>query len=488
MSKDKENKNLPIIIHPECHFLELPFFSLSWRGLNEKSETVFRYEEVREGEKGIFEWHVTSNVRYGYPTPFDRRTVRAIDAVIYEKIRESGYPVENPISFSIYHLADLMRSKTRGGRFYQDIKQSLIRIVATTVESRGSFWLKDKKRWIHDVFHLYDKVRFAGEETEDGDGANTNYLWLGEFILRNINSRHVRPLNYLYLASLKSDIAGRLYELLSGKFYGLIRKGGRNYNIDYSTLCQLLPIALQRYLSKAEEKLRPAHEELIKTGFLKKVEIRKGKNGFVVVYFPGERAEELIKSTLPNEVIDNQMLVPFVREKDENIQLSDIGQKLHSRGLSRSVAVQFCGKYPEKLIHEKIEMFELLREKGSDLISKNPAGWLRKAIEEDWKPSGEQQKAREIQARTSEEREQYARWMERRRILIEQELNKWDDTPSEERIKPRLEAWKMVNSGITEEELEKRKQEYIDGLPKTDVEKQEYLSRNYPDHPPEDFK
>ena len=211
MSKDKENKNLPIVIRPECHFLEFPFFALSRKGLKDKKEIVFRYEEVREAEKGVFEWRVLPSAKYGCPSPFDRRVMRAVDAVVYEKIKREGYPVENPIEFSVYQLADLMGYSTQGGKIYRDVRDSLRRIKLTGVESGGTFFLKDKKRWVYDVFNIYDRVLFKGEEDKDGEGAEKNCLWLGDFVLRNINSQHVRPLNYVYLAGLKSDIAGRLY-------------------------------------------------------------------------------------------------------------------------------------------------------------------------------------------------------------------------------------------------------------------------------------
>lgn len=492
MSRDKENKNLPTVIRPECHFLEFPFCALSRKGLKDKTKLVFRHEEVREGERGVFEWKVLPSAEYGCPSPFDRRVMRAVDAVVFEQLKENGYPVENPLEFSIYHLADLMGYSTRGGKIYRDVRDSLLRIKLTGVESGGTFFLKDKKRWVYDVFNIYDRVLFKGEEDGDREAVDTNYLWLGDFVLRNINSQHVRPLNYVYLAGLKSDVAARLYEVLSGKFYSLIRKGGSNFNIDYLSLCQLLPIAPQRYISLVKQTLERAHNELKKTQFLEKIVFRKGKNGFVVVYFPGERAEELIKPTLPNDVADNQILLPFVREEDESIQLSDIGQELHSRGLSRSVSLHFCGKYPEKLIHEKIEMFDFLRSSGSETISKNPAGWLRKAIEEDWQPSEEQRKAKEGRARQDKEQGRQARWIEHRKTLIEQELNSWDDTSPEERVQGRLEFWiageNLNGRPPTKKAIEEKQKELIDNLPKTDEERREHLSHNYPDHPPEDFE
>ncbi len=488
MSKDKENKNLPIVIRPECHFLEFPFCALSRRGLKDKTKLVFRHEEVREGERGVFEWKVLPSAEYGCPSPFDRRVMRAVDAVVFERINENGYPIENPIGFSIYHLADLMGYSTRGGKIYRDVRESLLRIKLTGVESRGTFFLKDKKRWVYDVFNIYDRILFKGEEDGDRESVDTNYLWLGDFVLRNINSQHVRPLNYVYLAGLKSDVAARLYEVLSGKFYSLIRKGGSNFNIDYLSLCQLLPITPQRYISLAKQTLERAHEELIKTDFLSRVDLRKGKDGFVVVYYPGKRTAELIQPALMNDADDNQMLLSFVKEDGESIQLSNLGQALHERGLSRAVAIQCCQKHAEDYLLQKIEMFDFLKITGSDQISKNPAGWLRKAIEEDWQPTEGQKRSKAVEAQKSEEQERQARWIEHRETLIGRELEIWDDTPSEERIRPRLEAWRMVNSDVTAEELEKRKQEYIDGLPKTDAEKREYISRNYTDHPPEDFE
>ncbi len=434
----------------------------------------------------------STSAEYGFPAAFDRRVMRAIDAILFEQLKENGYPVENPISFSIYELTDLMKLSTRGGEIYRKTKDSLRRVVATTVSSSGSFWLKDKRRWIEDVFHVYDKVRFAGEETEDGQGAETNYLWLGDFILRNINAKYVRPLHYVYLAGLRIDSAARLYEVLGGKFYGLINRGGKSFNIDYLTLCQLLPVRPQRYLSHAKQKLQKAHDELIATGFLSKVEFRRGKNGLVVIYYPGDRVRELIEPALMGDVVDNQILLPFLREEDESIQLSELGRQLHERGLSRAVAIQFCQKHAEDYLRYKMEMFDFLRNTGSELISKNPAGWLRKAIEEDWQPTEEQKRSKDVEAQKAQKQERQARWIEQRRTLIEQELETWDDTPAKERIQGRLDFWiagQKINSGEpTADEIEKKRQELTDNLPKTDQERREYIARNYPDHPPEDFK
>lgn len=486
-----EDSLLPAVIHPEANFLRLPLFSLSWRGLKNKTKTEYRYIDERDGKKVELLWQVTANAEYGYPTPFDHKVARAVDALINESIQKNGYPLQNPIPFSIYRLARLTDHRSDSATLYARIRESIERIIATTIKSEGSFFLKDEKRWLGKVFHIYESAIFMGREMPDGSIADSNYLWLGREYLRNINAQYTRPLDYTYLTGLRSELASRLYELLSGKFYGLPQKE-ECLRISYSNLCQTLPITEQRYYSKAREKLDPAHEELIKTGYLSRVIYQryKRRKSFNIKYYLGERARREKNGYFPKgSTQEEQLLLPLVDNVAEaGNGLSPLAQELCQMGLSKSAAMEFAQIHSEDYIREKIEMFELLRENGSDLISKNPAGWLRKAIEEDWQPTEDQKKSKVIDAQKAQEQERQARWIEHREALIEQELEIWDDTPATERIKHRLEAWEMVNSGVTEEELENRKQEYIGLLPKTDAEKREYISRNYTDHPPEDFR
>ncbi len=491
--QELEDSLLPAVIHPEANFLRLPLFSLSWRGLKNKTKTEYRHIEERDGKKIELLWQVTANAEYGYPTPFDHKVARAIDALINESIQKNGYPLENPIPFSIYKLARLTDHGSDSASLYARIRESIERIIATTIKSEGSFFLKDEKRWLGKVFHIYESAIFMGREMPDGSVADSNYLWLGREYLRNINAQYTRPLDYKYLTGLKSELASRLYELLSGKFYGLPKK--EDYlRISYSNLCQTLPLTEQRYYSKAREKLDPAHEELIKTGYLARVIYQryKRRKSFNIKYYLGERARREKNGYFSKDSNQQeQLLLPLVESHEARNGLSSLAQELHQMGLSKSAAIEFAQIHSEDHIREKIEMFELLRETGSDLISKNPAGWLRKAIEEDWQPTAEQQQAKESRVRKDKEQERQARWIEHRRTLIEQDLNNWHDTSPEERVQGRLDFWiagQRINSGPpTKEEIERQQQELIDTLPKTDQEKREYIARNYPDQPPDDF-
>jgi len=386
----------PSIIRPEINFLNFPFFALSRRGLKDKTKTECRFIEERNGQKVELLWRVISTAEYGYPAPFDRRVSRAVDALIQETLERTGYPLKNPLPFSIYRLAELMGLNPRGGKVYRDIKVALLRIKFTGVESKGSFFLKEKKRWIHDAFSLYDRVLFRGQDMEDGTMAESNYVWLNSFYLRNINQQYVRPLDYNYLAGLKKDIASRLYELLSGRFFGLPRSK-KHYQVNYISLCEFLPITPQRYISKAIEKMKPAHDELIATGFLSRVVFRKGKKDFVVVYYLGKRAERERRGGLAKQIAElateRDASHPPLDTPDTIIQLSELAKELHDRDISQSVSMRLAKNYSEYHIREKIKIFDFFMKADDGTITDNPAGWLITAIKNDIKPTKKQERA-----------------------------------------------------------------------------------------------
>ncbi len=289
--EDEQTPLTPEVIRSEVNLLTFPFFALSRKGLKEKTKIEYRAVVQRGDKKVEILWRVSSNSEYGYPGPFDQKVHKAIEEII----NELPHPIQNPIGFSIYELCRRMQLGSAGGSDYKKIKEGLERIVATTVKSRGTFYAKGRKKWIDDVFHLYDRIIFRGEELPDGALAERNYLYLNSWYLENLNARYVRPLDYQYYKALRSNIAQRLYELLGVKFYGLMRAGYTSIGYRYSTLCQLLPLTRQKYLSQARQILDPAHEELLKTEFLagaewSDVDSEQEENDWLVTYVPGARA------------------------------------------------------------------------------------------------------------------------------------------------------------------------------------------------------
>jgi hypothetical protein len=64
----------------------------------------------------------------------------------------------------------------------------------------------------------------------------------------------------------------------------------------------------------------------------------------------------------------------------------DVVKDLEIFGMTKSAATKLIQSYPTQYIREKVAMAQGLVAAGSVLVSQNPAGWLRKAIEEDYAP------------------------------------------------------------------------------------------------------
>lgn len=347
----QERPELVEELRSEVNLLLQPFFALTTREISTRLKTEFRKEVKRDGEKLEVVWKVMSNPEYGYPGPFDKKVHRVIEQII----EEQDFPVSNPIQFSIYSLCKRLDIST-GGSNYRKIKETLERLITTSIKSKGTFYRKGKKRWIDKTFHLYDGLIYKGEELEDGAIAETNYLFLNDIYLESINERYVKPLDFQYYESLDTNVAKRLYELLGVKFFG-IHKTDHNYiRYKYTTLCDLLPLSRHRYPSDVKRQLEPAHEELQKGKFLSSVNWKKVGNekDWYISYFPGRKAKEEIKRfdsmKDPNEPEQEGLLKPV--EKYESFSSLNKDEDEVERLVERMIETLGKGEQNDKFYYK----------------------------------------------------------------------------------------------------------------------------------------
>jgi phage replication O-like protein O len=85
----------------------------------------------------------------------------------------------------------------------------------------------------------------------------------------------------------------------------------------------------------------------------------------------------------PGSTTTNSNQETVVQETD----IVDVAQDLEDFGIAQSAAERLIQSYPAQYIREKVAMAQGLVAARSVLVSQNPAGWLRKAIEEDYTPS-----------------------------------------------------------------------------------------------------
>ena len=200
--KNNNEIDLPKIINSEVNLLVFPFFSLSTKGLKNKTTTIYQ-EIIKKGNQEItLLWKVSSNSEYGYPGPFDRKVQQAISEILSEILKKEG-EIKNPIPLgSLYNICKRMGISESAGENYRMIKKALERIRATTIKSVGTFFSKEGKQWVDDNFSLYERVVFKGKELPENKIADDNYLFLGSWYLQNLNSFYIKPVDYNYLQSL----------------------------------------------------------------------------------------------------------------------------------------------------------------------------------------------------------------------------------------------------------------------------------------------
>ena len=441
-------EQLYLITVSEINFLTFPFFNLARKGL--KDTTLIKYTKtIQRGDETIdITWKVSSNSAYGFPGPFDKEVHKAIEALIAQR----GFPVANPISFSVYELCKIMGIHD-SGRTIESIKESLTRITMTGIHSKQAFFSRTEKRWIEEAFHLYDHVTFKGKYRPDThEEAETNYLFLSKWYLDNLNTFYIKTLDYDFYKSLQSPIDKRYYEVMSVKFYGAFQAKIPFLRYRYSSLCDLFPLTRHDYLSRAKQQLNPAHKRLINKGFLGKVIWKQTneKNDWLLYFYPGDKAHDLLN---PHKLIqtpeieslgafgeaDGQMEFSFDFVDPEPVEISQdkyykyykfnnnnkesksetqvkgktdqsvvaFLDRLIEYKIPEKLAAKYLDEYPVTYLEEKIQIVEF--KKSRDRRIKNTGGMLRRAIEENWQPPEDLTAAKEKHERdAANERHQRA--------------------------------------------------------------------------------
>jgi hypothetical protein len=100
----------------------------------------------------------------------------------------------------------------------------------------------------------------------------------------------------------------------------------------------------------------------------------------------------------PASTTTNSNQETVLQETDVVVDVT-VSQDLENFGIAQPAVTRLIQCYPAASIREKLEMAKGLVASGSALVSQNPAGWLRKAIEEDYSPPRNYQRSRQHEAR-----------------------------------------------------------------------------------------
>jgi plasmid replication initiation protein len=343
----EHTKNL---VPAEGNFEEHPYFRVGDRNAG---TGILKYENklrTRDGNVLQQSWTVRAAHGRGLPGRFDQDVYVALLQMIDNK----GLPEDGWLSFSLYELVELM-GRGHSGRDYRQVRESLQRLASTTIESDNAFYHRGRKAYIRDTFSLITEVKLSEYEGSNGERTDRNRVHLSDYFKESYQANYLKSIDARFYWSLSSPIAKRLYRLIDKK-----RAGRRMWEVELFSLKDRIPLSDYKYASKIKEKLAPAHAELIEKDFLEQIDYRKGDDS--------EFASYKITESFHNR---RSAVALEPRTGDEFFCV----QRLKAEGMQAETAERLVSAYGPARVMQYVEALPYQKN------LRNPAGWLRKAIE-----------------------------------------------------------------------------------------------------------
>jgi len=244
----------------EMNLVEFPITLLSKRQ-NPELKTLEFSDTIYSTEKKLIErkWIITGSDKFGLPLAQDNDVLIAILKIGKESAFDS-----KTIYFSRYRLLKVMGLSNQG-KNYKRIEDALKRFSGLTIYAENAFYDNDAKAYISLSFGVIDGYKLFDSSSKDPKSHN-NSVELNKYLYKSIKSGYIKNLDINLYFSLNSSISKQLYRYLDKKRYRKNKFEINLHNLAYSHIG--FDPDTYNYASNIKQKLDPAHEELIKAGFL----------------------------------------------------------------------------------------------------------------------------------------------------------------------------------------------------------------------------
>src|SRR5919199_16622 len=336
-------------VSTEQNLEEYPLFELKARRRGTKAR-VFEKTVVGEGDTSLNQvWKVMPSGEYGMPGPVDQDVYLAVLQLLQQR---GGMPENGELRFSLYELRKVLRWADDSGKAYKQLRDSLLSIATTSVQSKQAFYSAHENRRITDTFTVWS-VHFAEHEVNGMPVRERHVLRFHPIFIKNYIAQYLKGLDADFYWSLRSPLSKRLYRLVD-----LQRAGGVSWKTDLFAVRDQVPLHYA-YPSQIKRALHKTHGELEQRGFLSGVEY-EGTTGvlYSISREFARRQKALELSGDPQEIFAIERLIR------EGLH-GDVARDLVARhGAER------CLQYADALV--------------SQPGIRSRAGWLRRAIEESY--------------------------------------------------------------------------------------------------------
>lgn len=343
----------------EMNLAEFPITVLADRAPKGARTLIFR---VDQGQLTI-----TGSDAYGLPTAPDADVIVAL--IQLTKLKND---FKKPtVHFTRYELLRLLGWNNEG-RSYRRLDESLKRWVGVTLHYANCWWDNRSKTYGDATLHILESAIILDGKGKFDDEDGQALLPLSSFTWNKVflESCHADNLKYLDVGtyfSLEHSASKRLYRFLDKRFY---KRGSWTFDLREVAFERVgLSRNYAHNVAKIREKLQPAVDELERKGFLEPLD-RDDR------YFKAENTWKIR--------FDKRFDCPRPPAPEPAEEPPPLLKELVERGVSRARAADLIRRHTPERIGQKLEIFDWMAERKDKRIGKSPAGWLVKAVEDDY--------------------------------------------------------------------------------------------------------
>jgi hypothetical protein len=236
-------------------------------------------------------WEVSYNSKYGQPGAL---AYKVDTLIVNRRLDEAARPVPEIVRLgSLKEIGDEL-GLADSGKNRNDIKRALHQNAAAYITARRIYKGADGVERTAEISDTRYGIVFTGEKFPDGAKADAVYLILHRAYRDILNSAPIRPLDYDYLKEL-SPGAQRFYELLSYQIYAALKNERPRAKLLYSFYCARAPQIRYADYDHVKKQMYKLHAPHKKSGYISDVELRETRGGdgqpdWEMLYTPGRRA------------------------------------------------------------------------------------------------------------------------------------------------------------------------------------------------------
>jgi hypothetical protein len=361
----------------ELNLAEFPISAIGSR-LDPSVKTIIfqdRTFDKASGETITRKLTITASDQYGLPTASD-------DEILLGLLQLSRIQNFNSstVTFTPYQLLKILGWSVNTSN-YRRLKESINRWMGVTLYYENA-WREDKARWVDVSLHFLEQVEFykPGQEAALSANGYSVFKW-NDIVFRNFREGNLKELDFQIYRTLEGAIAKRLFRFLDKRFF--MR---RELTFDLEAFaCEKIGLSrpvktnpagrVTTDVGQIKRRLLPAVKELEDIGFIQPMpsekRFTKDGAGKWEVHFARPEPPPDPEQTAAAAVVESEDITP-------------LEGRLVGHGITRAQARKLVSEFNDERIQAQLDALEYLLARGGESAPTNRAGWLVKAVTEDY--------------------------------------------------------------------------------------------------------